>query len=421
MTAWLLLALLTTCLFGLAMAALSLRHRLGLAPLMLVMGALEGLKTYVLTGSAIDLPGVGTVRLGSVISYMNALTVVQVLYLRCGLGAARQLAWTLVCVAAALALLNPLAALLLSQPEALRPLPIDLLTLEASGRIEAVGNLLLLAGLLAGVVLVNTFQRVGLGRWVSLLLTLWIIAGIDTLLFLGLAFGPMALQPGSLLPALLGKAATALLLATLAYAYLRGAQSSSENRASKRPRGLELLAALSFRGRLADMEQQLQTDPLTGVFNRRYLEQTAPELLHLDQLRGVPTSLVMLDLDHFKQINDAHGHLVGDQALRHAAQTLRAHLRRNDVVLRYGGEEFLLLLPCTGPEEARRIAEQLRQALRDTPMPRDDGEPLLLRATLGLSSAPQDGDSLRVLLAKADERLLAGKRAGRDRVAHPTA
>ncbi|MFN4115790.1 MAG: hypothetical protein ACK4F7_04720, partial [Inhella sp.] len=107
---WLLLIFLVASHFGLCMIALAMRDRLGLAPLMIVVGALEGIKVYVLTGSLLELPGVGAVRLGSVVSYMNALTVVQVLYLRCGLAAARQLAWAIVCVSVAMGLLNQLMA-----------------------------------------------------------------------------------------------------------------------------------------------------------------------------------------------------------------------------------------------------------------------------------------------------------------------
>lgn len=416
MTTWLLLTLLTATLFGVCLFALSLRARLGLAPLMLVMGALEGLKTYVLTGTVIELAGVGPVRLGSVVSYMNALAVVQVLYLRSGLAAARELVWSLVCVALALALLNPLTAWLLQQPGVVEPLPVNPAALAGSGRIEVVGNALLLAGLLMGVVLVNALQRIGTGRWLSLFATLVVVSTADTLLFITLAFGPSALEFGTVVPAITGKAAAALLLASLGYAYLRNDHASNGSFASERPLGSQLWAALSFRGRIADLEQQLQTDPLTGVFNRRYLDQTVPELLHFDQVRGLPTSLILLDLDHFKQINERHGHLVGDQALQHAAQVLQHRLRRNDVVLRYGGEEFLLVLPCTGKSEAEHLAELVLEALIEQPLLRGDGPPLVISATLGISSSPNDGDTLRTLIERADSRLRTGKRSGRSRV-----
>jgi diguanylate cyclase (GGDEF)-like protein len=410
---WLLLILLLASHFGLCIAALAMRGRLGLAPLMIVVGALEGIKVYVLTGSLLELPGVGAVRLGSVVSYMNALAVVQVLYLRCGLAAARQLAWATVCVSVAMGLLNQLIALLLSRPGMLQPLPVDPVRLASSARIEIVGDLLLLAGLVGGVVLVNALLRAGLGRWISLFLTLLVIATLDNLLFIGLAFGPQALGDfGVLGPALAGKALMALLLASLGSLYLRGGSPASDTQLG----GRDLLAGLSFRRRLADLEQQLQTDPLTGIFNRRYLDQTVPELLHMDQLRGLPTSLLLVDLDHFKRINDQHGHLVGDQALQHTAARLRACLRRNDVVLRYGGEEFVILLPCTSADEARRLGEQVLADLQAHPLQRLDGEPLPLSATMGLATSPADGEDLRGLLQTADRRLYEGKRAGRGRL-----
>jgi diguanylate cyclase (GGDEF)-like protein len=412
---WLLLILLVASHFGLCMAALAMRDRLGLAPLMIVVGALEGIKVYVLTGSLLELPGIGAVRLGSVVSYMNALAVVQVLYLRCGLAAARQLAWATVCVAVAMGLLNQLMALLLSRPGMLQPLPVNPQALASSARIEIVGDLLLLIGLVGGVLLVNALLRAGLGRWLSLFLTLAIVATLDNLLFIGLAFGPEALGNWSVLgPALAGKALMAMLLASLGSAYLglSGGIGGSDTRLD----GRELLAGLSFRRRLAELEQQLQTDPLTGIFNRRYLDQTVPELLHMDQLRGLPTSLLLLDLDHFKRINDSHGHLVGDQTLQHVALRLRASLRRNDVVLRFGGEEFVILLPCTPADEARRVGEQVLADLQAHPLQRQDGEPLSINATLGLATSPADGDDLRGLLQTADRRLYEGKRAGRGRL-----
>lgn len=415
MSTWLLLLLLSAALLGLCIAALSLRHTLGLGPLMLVMGALEALKTYVLTGLMLDLPGLGVVRVGSVVSYMVALTVVQVLYLRCGLQAARQLGWTLVGIAVALALLGPLIAWLMQQPGVQAPLPVAASHLAVSGRIEAVGNLLLLAGLLGGVALVNALQRWGLGRFGSLLLTLLVVASTDTLLFLLVAFGPEALDGAG--AAVAGKAAMAVWLATLAYAYLRASQGEREGRVGQRPGTADLLAALSFRRELNDMEQRLLTDPLTGAFNRAYLEQAVPEILKLDQLRGVATSMVMLDLDHFQLINDRRGYLIGDESLRQATRSLRSQLRQNDTVVRLGGDRFLVVLPCTTASEAERLTRGMLAALREPEA--GDSSPLGLQATAGVATSPLDGLQLRTLLHQAELRLEAGKRAGRDRVVSP--
>ncbi|MBB5203138.1 diguanylate cyclase (GGDEF)-like protein [Inhella inkyongensis] len=388
-------------LFGLCLLALSLRQPLGLAPLMLVMGALEGLKAYVLTGTLVEIPLIGAVRVGSVVSYMNALTVVQVLYLRCGLGAARQLAWTLVCVAAALAGVNVLVAALLGQPGVQSPLAAQ--QLLASGWIELVGNSLLLGGLLASVLIVNALQP--LGRWLGLLITLLLVASADTLLFSLLAFGPDALTRSNLLPALAGKAVMALVFATLAYAYLRAAQTRREMGSSGALVGRDLWAALSFRAPLAEMEQQLQTDPISGALNDRYLDQTLPELLHLDQLRGVPTSLAHLRLVNLADIRQTLGERAAELALRHAADTLRAALRHNDVVLRRGPADFLVVLPGTPPQDALQIAEQMRDSLINKPLELADGQKRPLMARVGLAAAPADGDALRTLLLAAARRL----------------
>jgi diguanylate cyclase (GGDEF)-like protein len=332
---------------------------------------------------------------------MNALTVVQVLYLRCGLGAARQLAWTLVCVAAALAGINVLVAALLAQPGVQSGVAAQ--QLLASGWIELVGNSLLLGGLLTSVVLVNALRR--LGRWLSLLITLVVVASADTVFFLLLAFGPEALQSGSLLPALTGKAVMALVFATLAYAYLRFAQARRSWRDSGHLLGRDLWAALSFRAPLAEMEQQLQTDPVSGALNDRYLDQTLPELLHLDQLRGVPTSLAHLRLSNLPEIQRGLGARAAELALRHAADTLRGSLRHNDVVLRRGPADFLVVLPGTPPEDALQIAEQMRSRLLSQALVLADGQPLALTAQIGLACAPTDGIALRTVLLSAARRL----------------
>ena len=141
-----------------------------------------------------------------------------------------------------------------------------------------------------------------------------------------------------------------------------------------------------------------------------------PDILQLDRRRGDPSSLLLLDLDHFKAVNDRHGHLVGDRVLRHVAEILREALRRQDSVIRYGGEEFILLLPGTGLEAARSVAEGLLENLGQRPLRLDDGDLVAIGATIGVAVSPTDGSTWQAVLACADERMYAGKRKGRGRV-----
>ncbi len=157
------------------------------------------------------------------------------------------------------------------------------------------------------------------------------------------------------------------------------------------------------------------SDGLTGLYNHRFvLRRTREETAEAKRYR-TPLSLLMLDLDHFKRVNDTHGHPAGDRVLMGMAQILREHTREADILSRYGGEEFLLVLPNTGRDGARHIAERLRRQVAATDL---GGAALRLRMTVsvGLASYPDDAEDPEALIKAADDALYAAKRAGRDRV-----
>jgi diguanylate cyclase (GGDEF)-like protein len=153
---------------------------------------------------------------------------------------------------------------------------------------------------------------------------------------------------------------------------------------------------------------QASTDGLTGLANRRSLEATAEELIASNR----PFALAIADLDHFKELNDTYGHEAGDRALRLFARTLRSNLRPDDVASRYGGEEFVLLLPATSVNEARRALDRLRVTLAGDIAAA--GIPPFT-ASWGLGTS-QSGDTFGEMMQLADEALYAAKRAGRNRV-----
>ena len=153
-----------------------------------------------------------------------------------------------------------------------------------------------------------------------------------------------------------------------------------------------------------------ETDPLTGVANRRKMAALLDEAIGQARASGGPLSLAMLDLDHFKSVNDSRGHLVGDQVLIRVARVAAASLRGNDVVGRIGGEEFILLLPQADADAAGAIAERVRQAIAAT-----GGDPALPAVTASLGIATLlPGEEAAALLHRADGALYAAKRAGRN-------
>ena len=175
------------------------------------------------------------------------------------------------------------------------------------------------------------------------------------------------------------------------------------------------LAALAIdRARLhAKTVAMAEGDGLTGVYNRRYYEQELRRCLETARRTGQLLSIIVFDLDHFKQVNDAHGHLVGDQMLQEVARLLTGNVRQADKVARYGGEEFVLLLADTGPEAARQVAEKLCQVVKSTPL----ADARLTGLTLSAGVAVTGGwDSPEELFDRADRALYEAKELGRDQV-----
>ena len=164
------------------------------------------------------------------------------------------------------------------------------------------------------------------------------------------------------------------------------------------------------------------TDVLTGWHNRRYLQVRLTE--EMARARRDQENLVclMLDLDHFKQVNDTYGHGAGDEVLRELSHRIEAQVRGSDVAARYGGEEFVILLPHTGVEAGKLLAERIRNAVSTSPVVFGDGKELTITASIGIASAaPQEGDfDLKTLgeslIARADVALYSAKSAGRNRV-----
>lgn len=172
------------------------------------------------------------------------------------------------------------------------------------------------------------------------------------------------------------------------------------------------LANLSLRETLRN---QAIHDPLTGLFNRRYMEETLERELLRAARRLVPLSVIMFDLDHFKAFNDTFGHTVGDRVLQAVGIFLRQHARAEDITCRYGGEEFVVILPETTIDVALKRAEELRAGLKElTLVSRDVGQPGI-SVSLGVASYPAHGSTVSDLMQAADVALYSAKRAGRDR------
>ncbi|MEO5936336.1 MAG: diguanylate cyclase [Terriglobales bacterium] len=164
------------------------------------------------------------------------------------------------------------------------------------------------------------------------------------------------------------------------------------------------------------LRNQTIRDALTGAFNRRYLEASLERELRRSERSGRPLGIMMIDLDHFKRFNDAHGHDAGDEVLRSSAAALQKATRSEDIVCRYGGEEFSVVMPEVSPEILVSRAENIRRAVQQLQIIHRGVTLEPLTVSIGVALCPDDGKVMADLLKKADERLYEAKARGRNQV-----
>lgn len=207
------------------------------------------------------------------------------------------------------------------------------------------------------------------------------------------------------------------LIGCLAFLVNKPEQLSGEHRLVLRLISYTLATSLRNAQILEAAEQATFIDELTGAYNRRYLRQVLEDEWRRAKRYDLQLSIAMIDIDNFKQINDLHGHLIGDSILRGLSEFIREHLRETDHLVRYGGEEFLLLLPETGPSEAMTVVERIRQHLGRQPLYTGELGNLHVTFSAGVSSfVSSKTASPGEVIELADRALFAAKRAGKDRV-----
>jgi len=164
------------------------------------------------------------------------------------------------------------------------------------------------------------------------------------------------------------------------------------------------------------LKDQANRDYLTGLYNRRYFNEIAQDLIHISQREKKTFCVIMLDIDKFKNINDTYGHGVGDEIIKALSHTLITTVRKSDIVSRYGGEEFALLLPFTDRNGALKIAEKTRQRVQEYQMHTEKGEIIHFTISLGVTSILNRDRNIEDALNRADEALYEAKNSGRNRV-----
>lgn len=397
---------------GMLLLLFHLRPRLGLVPLYVFLGSMQLLQT--LAGCMLVPAGGGLlVPPGSVVLFSANLFAILVVYIREDASETRKLIYALLTANAATCVLLLSLAWQISQPGA-----VDLVGVSPELFIEAAGHLALGTALLAAdayllMIVYEALARRMPGLLAPLAATLMLTLCLDSLLYASFTLAQHPDFGRVLATSVASKAAAGLCYALLGALYLtrfeRDAIPALHGQAASFKDGFSVL---SYRQKYERAEVAATRDGLTGVYNRNYFNAFFAPTVQAAHQAAQSLSVLFVDLDHFKDINDQHGHTVGDRILAAVAETLQDTRRAVDWVARYGGEEFVVVLPGADRAAAARIAEVLRrkvEALKVAPG-------VAPTVTIGLAALPDDGHEAQSLLQAADRRMYAGKTGGRNRV-----
>jgi diguanylate cyclase (GGDEF)-like protein len=388
------------------------RRRLGLSSLYIVMGGFQYLEATLSLQVEIW-PGFA-IYPGSSVMFTTNLFAVLLVYLKEDADEARKLVYGLVLANAGLTMVSLLVSAHFVLPGADPSNLVSAREFVNSAKIALFGAGLLFIDVV-GIILVyewvSRFTRFFFVRAVSALL---LIVVFDNLLFTAfLRFGrPDLVQ--TMLTNLASKAVAALFYATALWAYLRFVEPHEMPAHDGQVSGV--FQFLTYRQRYELAQRQIGYDGLTGLHNRMHFDQVVPQALaHARRFRE-PLTLVIVDGDRFKSVNDRFSHVEGDRVLRLIGATLGAEVRAADIACRYGGDEFVFVLPRTDANDARALAERFQVRLREACAFADPPYPWgSITVTVGIASYPADGEEIRGvddLVRLADMRLYAGKGMG---------
>ncbi|GAA0773877.1 GGDEF domain-containing protein [Roseibium denhamense] len=399
--------------FTVMMGLLRARRMIGLGAFMCALGVLHFLETYLGSFFYVQVP-FGVVTPGSVVFFAGKLLMILLLYIREDAMVARQPIYGLFIGNLLVVSLVLLLGLHVTTPLAGERVP-DMDFIDEMGWLMVWGTTLLF---IDGIAIIVLYER--LGNWFGRHLG-WrfLVSGAVVLTFdqfgFFLALHFLLGAPWDVFwSGWIGKMIATGVYTGLFIIYLRFFGHESQwltNRSFK-----DVYAVLTYRERYKDLLETANRDPLTGVYHRRRYEEIAAQLLQENLGHGRPVSMMMIDIDNFKAVNDRLGHQAGDTVLISVAQLLESNLRSDDHLFRFGGEEFVLMSERLPVDGGISLAERLRKSiLRHSE--KHLSEPITV--SIGVACAPEDGETLHALFKRADERLYRAKDLGRNRVCGP--
>lgn len=396
--------------FTIMAAFLHFRRQLGLGVFLAALGVMHFMETYLAAVFYVELP-FGLVSPGSSVFFAGKLMMILLLYLKEDASTVRQPIYGL--------FLGNLLTVLIAQILQAHPVvtlpagrPADMVYLNEMGSLMVWGTALLYIDAIAIILLYERFGRI-FRRHIILRFA---VSGAIVLSFDQLAFySGLRLLFDAPLSVLFGgwyaKMLAVIIYSVLLLAYLKVEQIP--RLALSRREIADIFHDLTFRERYQALLATSGVDRLTGVFDRNRLEADAPAMIKQSIDMRQQLSLVIIDADRFKDVNDLFGHMKGDEVLKDVAAQLKARTRPRDHLSRFGGEEFVLILPNTNHEGALALSERLRQDICASVI-RPDGK--CITVSIGVATTSDDGDTFATLFGVADQRLYHAKKDGRDNV-----
>jgi diguanylate cyclase (GGDEF)-like protein len=391
------------------------RTLLGLSPLYIVLGGFQYLEASL--SLRVEVAPGWLIYPASTVMFTATLLAVLLVYIKEETTEARKLVYGLVLANIGLTLVALIVSEHLRIPGSAVPSGLSANSLQGSAWVAAVGTTLLLLDVL-GIILVYEFvSRFVRQLFLRAFLSLLLVVSFDNAWFTLLVQGPGHPQfQMLLLSGFTGKALAALFYTVALCVYLRYFEPQRATVGSGDVQ--DVFQALTYRQKYEEVRQRMVRDALTGVYNRGYFDEILPRAVAHAARYQEPLSLLLVDTDHFKTINDTYSHLTGDRVLKLVAETLGEHARAADTVCRFGGDEFIVVLTSADSAAANAFAERFRRRLRESvrtavpALPVDE-----VTATVGIATFLEDPVvSADDLVRLADNRLYVGKRAGRDRV-----
>lgn len=398
----------------LVLALFRSRTVLGLSPLYIVIGGFQYLEASL--SLRVDVAPGWAVYPASMVMFTATLLAVLLVYIKEETREARKLVYGLVLANAGLSLVSMVVSqhTLISGSEV--SAEVTTAALRGNAWVAFVGTMLLpldVVGLILVYEFVSGYTKSLFVRSAAALLA---IVAVDNFLFtLSVQWGRVEL-PMLMAAGLVGKSAAAVFYAAMLTLYIRYLDPVSATVGTGDV--TDVLQKLTYRQLYEQARTRMTRDALTGLYNRGYFDEALPRAVAQAERYQHPLSVLLVDTDHFKEINDTHSHMVGDRVLKLVAELLAEHARAADTVCRYGGDEFVVILSSADAASAAAFAERFRRRLRDRAQVALSTGTVSITATVGIATFLEDADARTPedLLRLADLRLYEGKRAGRNRV-----